>query len=109
MFPHISDLINYLFGTHIMLPVQSYGLMLATAFVIAAFVLHHELKRLENENKIHALEKKSVKGAPAGITEMIMSGISGFLVGWKGGGIVFDYPAFSSNPQEFIQIGRAHV
>jgi len=102
MFPHISNLINYLFGTHLTLPVQSYGFMMAIAFIIAALILHHELKRLEKENKIPAQQRKSLSGAPAGFTEMLFSGISGFIIGWKAIGLLIDYPAFSSNPQEYI-------
>ena len=102
MFPHISDLINYLFGTHLTLPVQSYGFMLATAFIVAALILNQELKRLEKENKIPARQRKSLSGAPAGFTELVFSGLSGFIIGWKGVGLLIDYTYFSSNPQEYI-------
>lgn len=102
MFPHLSDLINYLFGSHLMLPVQSYGFMLAAAFIVAAFILHHELNRLEKDNKIPTREKKVLSGAPAGFVELFFSGLSGFIIGWKGVGGMIDYPAFSSNPQEYI-------
>jgi len=39
MFPRISDLINYLLGTHLDIPVQSYGLMLAISFLAAGWIL----------------------------------------------------------------------
>ncbi|MBK7031356.1 MAG: hypothetical protein IPH45_20130 [Bacteroidales bacterium] len=47
MFPKISDLFNYLLGTHIDLPVQTYGFFLALAFVVAGFILFAELERKE--------------------------------------------------------------
>jgi phosphatidylglycerol---prolipoprotein diacylglyceryl transferase len=109
MFPHISDLINYLFGTHLTFPIQSYGFMLAAAFVLAAFILSRELKRLEKEKKIPACEKNNLTGGPAGLTELVVSGLSGFLIGWKGGGLISDYSTFSNNPQEYILSGKGSL
>jgi len=76
--------------------------MLATAFVIAAFILNRELRRLERENKIPVQEHKRVIGGPARIMELLFSGLSGFIFGWKGAGILLDYANFSANPQEYI-------
>ena len=49
MFPKISDLVNSLLGTHIHLPFQTYGFMLAMAFVGGGLVMRSELKRKEKE------------------------------------------------------------
>jgi phosphatidylglycerol---prolipoprotein diacylglyceryl transferase len=109
MFPHLSDLLNYLFGTHIVLPVQSYGFMLATAFVAAALLLHQELKRLEKGNRIPALEKKSLTGTPAGFSELLLSGVSAAVIGWKLAGLLMDYAAFRSDPQDYILSGKGSI
>jgi phosphatidylglycerol---prolipoprotein diacylglyceryl transferase len=68
MFPQLTDLINYLLGTHLTLPVKSYGFMLATAFVCAGWTLYLELKRLEKENKIQVQANKSLKDLTVNFT-----------------------------------------
>jgi phosphatidylglycerol---prolipoprotein diacylglyceryl transferase len=106
MFPKISDLINYLFGTHIDIPVQSYGFMVAMAFLSGAFVLYLELKRKERAGEIPAQTKEIVKGVPASFQELLLSGFFGFLIGWKGGGIVLFHEQFNSNPQDYMLSGE---
>jgi hypothetical protein len=49
MFPRISDLINFVLGSHLNLPFQTYGFMLALAFLAGGMVLRSELKRKERE------------------------------------------------------------
>jgi len=102
MFPRITDIINYLFGTHINLPIQSYGFFVALSFLIGAYTIKLELKRKENEGKLHVISKKVLKGAPATITELIIVGFFGFAIGFKLGGIFFDYNLFADNPQNYI-------
>jgi len=106
MFPRISDLINYLFGSHLDIPVQSYGFMMAVAFLSGGWVLYHELKRLEKAKLIHAIPKKTLQGAPATIQELIFSGLLGFILGWKVIGIALNYQEFVRHPQEFIISGE---
>ncbi len=102
MFPRISDVINYLFGTNLNIPIQSYGFMIAMAFIAGAVVLYFELKRKENEGLIEAQQKQVMKGAPATLQDLFFSAIFGFLLGWKGIGLILDYHAFSDNPQEYM-------
>jgi phosphatidylglycerol---prolipoprotein diacylglyceryl transferase len=102
MFPQISDVFNYIFGTHISLPIQSYGFFVALAFLTGAYIIKMELKRKEKEGKLHVIRKKVLKGAPAGIGELIMGGIFGLIAGYKIFGVVFDYNVFADNPQVYI-------
>jgi phosphatidylglycerol---prolipoprotein diacylglyceryl transferase len=102
MFPQISDVFNYIFGTHISLPIQSYGFFVALAFLTGAYIIKVELKRKEKEGKLHVIRKKVLKGAPAGISELVMMGIFGFIAGYKIFGVVFDYNVFADNPQVYI-------
>ena len=102
MFPRISDLINYLFGTNLSIPIQSYGFMVAMAFIAGAIVLYFELKRKEKEGLIPAQQKKNLKGGPATAQELLSSSIFGFLLGWKGVGLLLSYSTFSLNPQEYF-------
>src|SRR5512133_67350 len=54
MFPKLSDLVNYIFGSHISLPFQTYGFMLAMAFLGGGLVMRSELKRKEKEGLLQA-------------------------------------------------------
>jgi len=102
MFPRITDVFNYIFGTHLDLPIQSYGFFMALSFIIGAYIIKIELKRKENEGILHVISKKVLKGAPAKLSELILVGIVGFIGGYKLFGMVFDYSEFSDNPQTYI-------
>ena len=102
MFPRISDLLNYLFGTNLDIPVQSYGLMMAFAFISGGIILLFELQRKEKNGEIPCQEKRELKGAPATIQELILSALFGFILGWKGIGIFLNYDLFSLDPQAFL-------
>jgi len=102
MYPKLSDLINDLFGTNINLPIQSYGFFLALAFLIGATILYSELKRKEKEGLIKPMKKKIWKGKPASISELIITFLIGFAVGFKLVAAFFDYSFFANNPQDFV-------
>jgi len=102
MFPRISDLINYLFGTNLNIPIQSYGFMVALAFGAAAWILYLELKRMEHAGLISVRHKKVIKGTPITFQDVLFTFIFGFLLGWKGIGLITEYGLFSQDPQEYI-------
>jgi prolipoprotein diacylglyceryl transferase len=106
MYPRLSDLINDLLGTHITLPVQTYGFFVALAFVMAGLVVYVEYRRKEKENIVFPREKVILKGKPAGIWELVMTAVIGFLLGFKLIGIVLDYSAFVENPQKYVLSGE---
>lgn len=102
MYPKLSDLINDLFGTNINLPIQSYGFFLALAFLVAAFILHYELKRKEEEGLIKAQTKLIWKSKHLSVTDLIISFVIAFIIGFKGIYAFTDYQYFANNPQEFL-------
>jgi len=102
MYPKLSDLINDIFGTNINLPIQSYGFMLAMAFLAGGLIVYFELKRKEKEGLIHAQKKKIIKGKPASINELVFSALIGFLIGFKIVGAALNYTYFANNPQDFL-------
>jgi len=102
MFPKISDLINYLLGSNIHLPFQTYGVFLATAFIVAGLILGIELKRKEKEGLL-LVQKRIVSGEQnAGWFSVLPSIILSAIVGWKIFGIILNYSEFSANPQKYI-------
>ncbi len=102
MYPKISDLINDLLGTQINLPVQSYGMMVALAFVAGGLVVRSELKRKTAEGLLHSIRKKVIIGEPAGPAEILVSILTGFILGLKLVGMITHYSYFADNPQDYI-------
>ncbi len=105
MYPRLSDLFNDLLGTSFSFPVQTYGFFVAMAFLTAGVVVYFEYKRKEREKVLLPQEKLVWKGKPAGTTELALTAIAGFAIGFKLIGIVFDYDFFSSNPQRYVLSG----
>ena len=102
MYPKLSDLINDIFGTDILLPIQSYGAMIAIAFLLAAFLLYLELKRKQKQGLVPVLKTTVTKGLPATPWEIFTSGVLAFLLAWKGVAAITDYHRFATETQEFI-------
>ena len=109
MFPRLSDLINYLLGTNISLPVNSYGFMLALAFVFGGYLLWLELRRKERTGEIPSQQKKVLKGGLPALPELLMTALFGFILGWKGIGIIFNYQEFSKMPADYVLSGQGSI
>lgn len=102
MYPKISDLINDLLGTHINLPIQSYGFMVALAFIAAGWVVYSELKRKHLQGLLPLTEKKTITGKPATPSELATSFIFGYFLGLKLFGMINNYSYFADHPQEYL-------
>ena len=102
MYPRLSDLFNGIFGTDIVLPLQTYGFFVALGFVFGGAVLYLELKRKEKEKIIFPVSRTRIKGKPAGAKELIINAIIGFIAGYKLVGAVMTYSAFTANPQKYL-------
>lgn len=102
MYPKLSDLINDLFGTNIVLPIQTYGFFLALAFVVAAILLKSELKRKEKEGKIKAKEKVVIVNKKLKIYEIFLSLFISFIAFYKFSYLVLNFDKFSAQPQKIF-------
>jgi prolipoprotein diacylglyceryl transferase len=102
MFPYLSDLINYLFGTDIFLPIPMFGTMVALAFLAGNYLLTLELKRKEKEGLLHPLTEKHLIGAKATTGELASNFAIGFLLGFKLLGIILNYSEIAPNLQHYI-------
>jgi hypothetical protein len=80
--------------------INSFGFLVAIAFVVAAMFLSNEMRRKEKEGLLHAIEEKVIVGKPASITELLANLAFGFLVGYKILGVFFNDSQV--NPQEYI-------
>ena len=102
MFPKLSDLINYLIGSNMNLPVQTYGFFLALAFTSGGIILRSELKRKEKEGLLLASRVSAQPNRPASWPEFLGGLLFSTLIGWKFFGIIIDYPVFAANPQQYM-------
>ncbi len=109
MYPTLTDWIYDWFGVNIPLPIQSYGFMMALAFIAGATILILEFKRKEKEGKLQAIPKEVTIGLPPQPKDIAISAITGFIVGFKTiEGFLF-YNDLVRNPQEFILSARGSM
>ena len=85
MYPNLYFLLLDLFGWDIpaFKLVNSFGLMVALAFVVAGALLKRELKRKEAEGLLQPTESQQWVGKGAGPLAWASSAFLGLLLGWK--------------------------
>lgn len=105
MFPTLSDILYYLTGIYINMPVKTYGFFLAFAFLVAGIWLYNELRRMERAGLLQGVKEKFKIGEPAGIVELLANMVLGFLLGYKGVAAVMHWKEFSNNTEQFLQSG----
>ncbi|MFC2176725.1 prolipoprotein diacylglyceryl transferase [Bacteroidota bacterium] len=104
MYPTLYDLVLDIFGLSIpaFKLVQSFGMMVAIAFVAGSIVVKSELKRKEDIGLLTSIKKKVWIGKSSTLADKAFSAIVGFLIGYKLLGLVLEFDTISSNPQDFI-------
>ncbi len=106
MYPTLTDFFKEVFGINIPLPIQTYGFFVAMAFLTGIFILTKEFKRLEGEGLLHKITRRVKIGEPASISSLIISAVTGFLIGFKTVEAIFHYSEFVNNPQLFLLSSR---
>jgi phosphatidylglycerol:prolipoprotein diacylglycerol transferase len=81
---------------------KTFGFFVALAFLSAAYVLIKELKRKEKQGLLIPTFETIEVGKPASVSDLLVSAISGFLVGYKIGGIFTSFAEASPNPMAYI-------
>ena len=81
--------------------LNTFGLFVALAFIVAAVVLSSELKRKEKLGLLLPREEMITVGKPASMLDLFLNGITGFIFGYKLLGLFLNKPA-EVNAQDYI-------
>lgn len=109
MYPNLSYLFNDLFNnglpvwlSNILQVFNVFGIMLALSFVVAIFFLKKGLAQKAAEGKLQPLIRKQIIGKPAQLSEIILNGVLGFLLGYKLGLLITDFSNFTNDIQAAV-------
>ena len=93
MYPTLFHLCKDLFGVdwNFLKPVNSFGFLVAIAFLSAAFLFRKEIIRKEKEGLLHGKLSIAIEGKKASLIELIILFLIGFIIGFK-----FLYPFYDS-------------
>ena len=111
MYPDLSYFFHDIFGTE---PdnwtsiFKTFGLMLVTAILSAAFVLNHELKRKAQGGIFSAERVKFVQKKTASVGEMISNGFFGLILGWKVPYIIQNFGEFQRDAGDVLLTGKGY-
>ncbi|NVO21468.1 MAG: prolipoprotein diacylglyceryl transferase [Bacteroidetes bacterium] len=108
MFPKITDLVNFLLGTNLDLPIQTYGFFLALGFITGGIILWSELKRKELEGKLPPYEKVNSNQKKESWPVIILGASLSAIIAFKFIGIAFHYSEFANNPQDYLVSGQGN-
>lgn len=104
MYPNLYYLFEDIFGIEIgfLQIFQSFGVMVAVAFLCAAYFFSKELQRKEKEGLVKSTEKKILKGVAPKTSDLFFSAVFGFIIFYKLVYIVLNFSSFTQDTQGFI-------
>ncbi|HEY0356797.1 MAG TPA: prolipoprotein diacylglyceryl transferase [Flavisolibacter sp.] len=82
--------------------INSFGFFVAIAFLVAAALLAHELRRKSKQGLFHPTEMKHTVGKPATAGELLLNFLLGFLLGYKIIALFFLSSEHTQDPQAYI-------
>lgn len=89
--------------------LNSFGFFVALAFVFASWTLGLELRRKEGLGLLQPVTRKLTIGLAATPSELIWSGLLGFIVGWKGFYLISHFAEATADPQGFLLSGKGSL
>lgn len=104
MYPNLYYAIKDWFGVEVnaLKIFYTFGILVALSFIAAAIFLTKELKRKEKQGLLLPREESIIVGKSASILELLLSGIIGFVFGYKLVGAFIATRSASVDLQEYI-------
>lgn len=104
MYPNLYYAIKDWFGVEVnaLKIFYTFGIFVALSFIAAAIFLSKELKRKEKQGLLLPREEMITVGKPASLTELLISGLIGFIFGYKIIGAFIATRATGIDLQEYI-------
>ncbi len=105
MYPNLSYLFHDLFGTerdNWLSVFQTFGLLLACAFFVAAYFLQKELKRKEELGLIKSVRETRVIGEGVKLMDVLFNGLFGGFLLFKAHGIFTNFEQFKQDAAGYI-------
>ncbi len=102
MFPTLGHVINYIFGTHIIFPMPTYGFILVMAFLTGGLTIRQAFIYREKRGELSSWkEKKLVKG-PVNYIDLLFEVLFYGIIFYKIGGIITQYDEFTRSVDNYI-------
>lgn len=105
MFPDFRYLLHGLTGAwppEWLALFKTFGLMVAMAFIAASMVLIRELKRKEKAGLLQPTIQTIEEGKPATTTDILLSALGGFVLGFKAFGLFSNWQTVAPDPASFL-------
>ncbi len=111
MAPTLYHLFHKLFGVEWsgLKFVNSFGFFVAIAFLTASHFFTREMKRKEADGLLKSTKKKTIVGEKASPIELAISGIIGFVLGFKLLYVFVNYEEVVASPPEFILSTKGNI
>jgi len=109
MFPTVSHFIEYAFGIQIPLPLNTFGLLVAMAFIAGYWAFTEELRRKELLGILHSVKRTITVGKPASSNEILLNALFGFLIGYKLVYALLNYRLFVNDSQGVLLSAQGNI
>src|SRR5580693_2995724 len=108
MYPDFQYLLQSLFGHEMpewLSIFKTFGFFVAMSFIGAAWATSKELRRKENQGLLHPEIQTITIGKPITASELALSAIIGFIMGFKIGGLFGHMADISPDPMGYLLSG----
>ncbi len=111
MYPNLYFFFKQVFGIELLglKLINTFGLMVAFAFIAAAITLTSELKRRQANGWLRFTEMQIEVGKGADWSEILWNAFFGFILGWKFLGLLLDKEKAMGDPQAYILSGQGNI
>ena len=108
MFPTLSSLINYLFGTSLDWSIPTFGFFVVLAFFLSFLVFRMEFKRKEKIGEIHPFYESRNVSIVQRVLILLGYALFGFLFGFKGWAFIEKPDLLIREPFNFLLSSYGH-